>query len=87
MPRLIPARALRTSAVLIFCCGLLLATAHAQTFGVLHNFTGGIDGSNPFAGLTVDAGGHLYGTSGAGEQDPVPPNPHPPPLSGVGPHK
>jgi uncharacterized repeat protein (TIGR03803 family) len=38
----------------------------AQTFSVLHNFTGGSDGSNPQVGLTIDAGGRLYGTAGTG---------------------
>lgn len=34
---------------------------------VLHNFTGGNDGSNPFAGLVFDStGNNLYGTGGAG---------------------
>jgi len=31
----------------------------AQTFQVLHNFTGGADGSNPLGRLSVDGGGHL----------------------------
>ena len=46
---------------------IVLATQlHAQTFTVLHNFAGGQDGANPFAGLTMDGGGNLYGTvSGA----------------------
>jgi uncharacterized repeat protein (TIGR03803 family) len=30
---------------------------------VLHSFTGGVDGSIPFAGLTAGAGGKLYGTT------------------------
>src|ERR1700735_1954527 len=64
--RLVPLGTLRYFVALIFCFGVLLATAPAQTFSVLHNFTGGIDGSNPFAGLTLDAAGHLYGNSGAG---------------------
>jgi uncharacterized repeat protein (TIGR03803 family) len=38
----------------------------ALTYSVLHNFTGGRDGSNPFAGLTRDTAGNLYGTAGAG---------------------
>ena len=37
-----------------------------MTYSVLHNFTGGLDGSNPFAGLTMDSSGNLYGTAGAG---------------------
>lgn len=38
----------------------------AQTFQVIYNFTGGPDGGTPFAGLTVDDGGNLYGTTGHG---------------------
>jgi hypothetical protein len=40
--------------------------AQAQTFTVLHNFTGGLDGSSPYAGLSMDGGGNLYGTTSAG---------------------
>lgn len=35
----------------------------AQTYTVLHNFTGGGDGAYPYAGLTIDQGGNLYGTT------------------------
>ena len=38
----------------------------AQTFTVLHNFTGGLDGSSPYAGLSMDEQGNLYGTTSAG---------------------
>ena len=37
-----------------------------MTFGVLHNFTGGMDGANPFTGMVFDSSGNLYGTAGAG---------------------
>jgi hypothetical protein len=32
------------------------------TFTVLHNFTGGRDGANPYAGLTIAGAGTFYGT-------------------------
>jgi uncharacterized repeat protein (TIGR03803 family) len=35
----------------------------AQTFQVLHTFTGGPDGNSPRAGVTVDRAGNLYGTA------------------------
>ncbi len=41
-------------------------STQAQTFTVLHNFTGGIDGSYPMAGLTIDRNGNLYGTTFTG---------------------
>jgi uncharacterized repeat protein (TIGR03803 family) len=44
----------------------IVPAAHAQTFTVLHNFTGGSDGANPLNGLTIDAAGNLYGTASAG---------------------
>src|ERR1700735_2912924 len=38
-------------------------SAQAQTFQLLHRFTDGNDGGTPFAGLTMDAAGRLYGTT------------------------
>ncbi|HZL65775.1 MAG TPA: hypothetical protein VFC15_00130 [Candidatus Limnocylindrales bacterium] len=37
--------------------------AQAQTFKVLHTFTGVADGDTPAAGLTMDRAGDLYGTT------------------------
>jgi len=39
------------------------SNARAQTFTVIHSFTGGIDGYQPFAGVTIDQAGNLYGTT------------------------
>lgn len=38
-------------------------SAHAQTYKVIYNFTGGADGGSPQAGLTIDRTGNLYGTT------------------------
>ena len=46
--------------------------AHAQTFTVLHPFTGGADGAEPIAGVIADPAGNLYGTAaGGGSQEGV----------------
>lgn len=52
----------------LFCIALLaLASpvAHAQTFTVIHNFSGGTDGATPDTGI-VDAAGNFYGTTQTG---------------------
>ena len=48
---------------LLFFLSLMAPSAQAQTYTVIHNFTGGADGQNPWAGLTMDAAGNLYGTT------------------------
>lgn len=53
-----------TSLVLLLLAGCFLA--NAQTFTVLHSFSGGRDGGNPLAGLTRDSAGNLYGTTASG---------------------
>ncbi|MGA2906032.1 MAG: choice-of-anchor tandem repeat GloVer-containing protein [Candidatus Korobacteraceae bacterium] len=54
------------AAVAIATLLIVLATqAQAQTFTVLHNFTGP-DGMQPTAGLTMDRAGNLYGTASLG---------------------
>ena len=42
---------------------MLTPVALAQTFSVIHIFTGGNDGAGPQAGLIMDAHGNLYGTT------------------------
>src|SRR6185437_9401206 len=41
----------------------LCSVAGAQTFSQIYNFQGGSDGGNPYAGVTRDAAGNLYGTT------------------------
>ena len=45
---------------------IVAAPAPAQTWRVLHNFTGETDGGFPVAGLTIDAAGNLFGTASTG---------------------
>jgi len=56
---------------LAFATAILLATAGtlplpAQTFAVVHDFTGRSDGFAAYGGLILDSAGNLYGTTGAG---------------------
>src|SRR5271166_28968 len=37
-----------------------------QAFNVIYNFSGGEDGATPFAGVTLDNAGNLYGTTASG---------------------
>ena len=50
-------------AVAVVLTIVAIQTVQAQTFQVLHTFTGGADGYGPSAGLTMDEGGNLYGTT------------------------
>ena len=58
-------------AAIAVCAGMFLFTmiapsaAQAQTFTVIHNFSGS-DGANPAAGLIMDHAGNLYGTTAYG---------------------
>ncbi len=56
---------------IIFVLALILIftqPAQAQTFKVIYTFAGGADGANPYAGLTLDKAGNLYGTAHSGGQ-------------------
>src|ERR1700757_627325 len=52
--------ALASAMLLLFAA----TQSQAQTFTVLHTFSfGGLDGSFPAAGVTLDAAGRVYGTT------------------------
>jgi uncharacterized repeat protein (TIGR03803 family) len=58
--------ALRPAVFAMMVCVLTigcLRPAQAQNYRVIHSFTGNGDGYQPYAGLTIDRGGHLYGTT------------------------
>ena len=46
---------------------LAVVAAQGQTYQVIHNFAGGLDGSEPTSGVTSDAAGNLYGTTFEGD--------------------
>jgi uncharacterized repeat protein (TIGR03803 family) len=48
----------------LFCFGP--ANLQAQTFSVIHNFTGAADGAYPLNGLSMNSKGVMYGTASAG---------------------
>jgi uncharacterized repeat protein (TIGR03803 family) len=48
---------------LTVCLAVGVVPAQAQTFSVIYNFKGSPDAANPWAGLTSDSAGNLYGTT------------------------
>ena len=50
-------------ATMLMLSALTSQPAQAQTFTVLYSFMGGTDGAYPYAGVTLDAEGNLYGTT------------------------
>jgi uncharacterized repeat protein (TIGR03803 family) len=56
-------RSERLSITASFYLLICFASAQAQSFSVLHQFTGGTDGSNPMSNLVLDRAGNLYGVA------------------------
>ena len=67
-PDMVRARIAQASlpALTLICVLVACAIDYAQTFTVIHNFTGGLDGGVPQTGLTIDSAGNLYGTTVGG---------------------
>src|SRR5277367_2872993 len=55
-----------TLALVLACSFILVQSSQAQSFSVIHNFTGGTDGGNPLNGLVLGLGDYMYGTTSAG---------------------
>jgi len=47
-------------------CLVALPNASAQSFSVIYNFTGGLDGSYPVGGLLMDRAGNMFGVASSG---------------------
>ena len=57
-------RVAATALAIVFVLTVIATqAARAQTFTVINNFTGEGDGFKPYAGLTFDGAGNLYGTT------------------------
>lgn len=59
-------RAVCTLALILTLISFAMPLMQAQTFAVLHSFTGSSDGGGPYAGLTMDRAGNFYGTTNFG---------------------
>jgi uncharacterized repeat protein (TIGR03803 family) len=53
-------------AIVLVLTSVATQVAQAQTFNVIYTFAGQNDGANPYAGVTIDRAGNLYGTTYAG---------------------
>jgi uncharacterized repeat protein (TIGR03803 family) len=62
----LPRRRLNTIFHLMLLICVITPMARAQTFTVIHNFTGGTDGGLPLTGLTEGSNGRFYGTAWVG---------------------
>lgn len=57
---------LRLALATTITLAVLACAAHAQTFQVIHYFTGAQDGAYPGSALLLDRGGNIYSTAGSG---------------------
>jgi uncharacterized repeat protein (TIGR03803 family) len=65
-PIISPITVAALATAMMFALIVFTSQAQAQTYKVLHTFTGGTDGTFPYAGLTLDKAGNLYGTTSQG---------------------
>jgi len=63
--RILPQKLLRT-ACLVIMSAVVSLPGSAQNLTILHNFDLGADGGAPFAGVTLDHEGRIYGTTSDG---------------------
>ncbi len=59
------ATAVLAIAIALALTAVLAESVQAQTYKVIHNFAGTLDGQRPLSTLTVDRAGNLYGTAGS----------------------
>ncbi|HTV64365.1 MAG TPA: hypothetical protein VMD98_02115, partial [Bryocella sp.] len=52
--------------VAVWAATIGVGEGEAQTYKILYAFTDGADGAYPWAGLTMDRAGNLYGTANNG---------------------
>lgn len=64
--QLLAKRLILACAFVLALATLALSHAQAQTFSVVHNFTGGSDGGGPLSGFIIDSAGNFYGTTNTG---------------------
>jgi len=64
--KLFAEKSILACAFVLALAAVALPLAQAQTFSVVHNFSGGSDGGGPLNGFTTDGVGNLYGTTSAG---------------------
>jgi hypothetical protein len=66
MQRRIRTRLLLATLLLLTLTHADSQSVQAQTFTVIHNFTGGKNGAQPQNGVTIDRDGNLYGITAYG---------------------
>ena len=57
-----------TVAIVFVLAVVTTGAAHAQGFQLVYTFSGGLDGGQPYSGLTMNSKGDLFGTTHTGNQ-------------------